>query len=143
MPSGIRLQRIQDQIKRVLSMILETKVNDPRIEGAYITDVSVDRELDFANIYVSSLAGAEQADEILEGLGNAAGFIRYELSQEVKLRVMPKLRFYWDDTPEKADRIESIIADIQAERAARSETEEGIIQESEEGLDDEGIGSTD
>jgi ribosome-binding factor A len=143
MPSGIRLQRIQDQIKRVLSMILETKVNDPRIEGAYITDVSVDRELDFANIYISSLAGAEQADEILEGLGNAAGFIRYELSQEVKLRVMPKLRFYWDDTPEKADRIESIIADIQAERAARSETEEGIIQESEEGLDDEGIGSTD
>lgn len=143
MPSGIRLQRIQDQIKRVLTVILETKVNDPRIDGAYITDVSVDRELDFANIYVSSLAGQEQAGEILEGLRNAAGFMRYELSQEIKLRVMPKLRFYWDDTPEKADRIESIIAEIQSERTARGETEEEINNENKEGLDDEGYGSKD
>jgi ribosome-binding factor A len=143
MPSGIRLQRIQDQIKRVLTMILETKVHDPRIQGAYITDVSVDRELDFANIYVSSLEGSEQADEILEGLRNASGFMRYELSQEVKLRVMPKLRFYWDDTPEKADRIESLIAEIQAEREARGEREEGVEQDDEEDMDNEGNGSED
>lgn len=143
MPSGIRLERIQDQIKRVLTVILETKVNDPRIAGAYITDVSVDRELDYANVYISSLAGTENSSEILEGLGNAAGFMRYELSQEIKLRVMPKLRFYWDDTPEKADRIESIIAEIQAEREARGEVEEEIDQENEEDLEDDGIGSED
>ena len=143
MPSGIRLQRIQDQIKRVLTVILETKVNDPRVAGAYITDISVDRELDYANIYVSSLAGEEEAGEILEGLRNAAGFLRYELSQEIKLRVMPKLRFYWDETPEKADRIESIIAEIQAERAARGEVEEKTDQENEEDLDNEGNGSED
>lgn len=137
------MQRIQDQIKRVLTMILETKVHDPRIQGAYITDVSVDRELDFANIYVSSLEGSEQADEILEGLRNASGFMRYELSQEVKLRVMPKLRFYWDDTPEKADRIESLIAEIQAEREARGEREEGVEQDDEEDMDNEGNGSED
>ncbi len=143
MPSGIRLQRIQDQIKRVLTLILETKVNDPRIAGAYITDVSVDRELDYANIYISSLSGEEHASEILEGLSNAAGFMRHELSQEIKIRVMPKLRFYWDDTPEKADRIESIIAEIQAEREARGEAGETIDQQDEEDLDDDGIGSED
>ncbi len=141
MPSGIRLQRIQDQIKRVLTEILETKVNDPRIAGAYITDVSVDRELDFANIYISSLAGAEQSEEILAGLRNAAGFMRYELSQEIKLRVIPKLRFYWDDTPEKADRIESLIAEIQAEREARGEDEEESEHEDKEDENDEGFGS--
>ena len=53
MPSGIRLKRIQDQILQVMTLILETKVNDPRVEGAYITDVSVDRELDYADIYIS------------------------------------------------------------------------------------------
>ena len=116
MPSGIRLKRIQDQIHRVMTEILETKVNDPRVEGAYITDVSVDRELDFANIYISSLAGESQADEILAGLRNASGFMRYLLSQEIEIRVMPKLRFYWDKTPDRADRIESLLAEIREER---------------------------
>ncbi len=138
MPSGIRLQRIQDQIREVMTILLETKVNDPRVEGAYITDVTVDRELDFANIYVSSLVGEEQAAEILGGLRSAAGFLRYELGRVVKLRVMPKLRFYWDDTPEKADRIESLLAEIQAERLAiakeDAETEVNNVEE----MDDEG-----
>lgn len=116
MPSGIRLKRIQDQIQRVMTEILETRVNDPRVEGAYITDVSVDRELDFANIYISSLAGESEAEEILAGLQNASGFMRYLLSQEIELRVMPKLRFYWDATPERADRIESLLAEIREER---------------------------
>jgi ribosome-binding factor A len=124
MPTGIRLKRIQDQIKRVLAEILETKVNDPRIDGVYITDVDVDRELDYANVYVSSLAGEAQSEDILQGLSNASGFIRYSLSQEVDLRVMPKLRFYWDETPEKADRIESLLSEIREEREAR-----GIVED--------------
>jgi len=131
MPSDIRLKRIQDQIMRVLTEVLESKVSDPRLENVYVTDVSVDRELDYANIYVSSLAGSSQAEDILNGLKNAAGFIRYSLSQEVKLRVMPKLRFYWDETPEKADRIESLLDEIRKEREARGEdVEETDKQES-------------
>lgn len=120
MPSDIRLKRIQDQMQRVLTQILENQVNDPRVQGVYITDVTVDRELDYANIYVSSLEGKSHSEEILEGLENASGFIRYTLSQEVELRVMPKLRFFWDETPEKADRIESLLQEVREERAARS-----------------------
>jgi len=137
MPSEIRMKRIQDQMKRVLTEILETKVHDPRVQGAYITDVSVDRELDYANIYVSSLDGKEQADELLEGLWNARGFIRYTLSQEVKLRAMPKLRFYWDETPDRVDRIESLLAEIREERQDTSEETQGeIIEGNENNTDD-------
>jgi len=126
MPSDIRLKRIQDQIKQVMTEILENKVSDPRLANVYVTDVSVDRELDYANIYVSSLAGQSEAEEILNGLNTAGGFIRYSLSQEIKLRVMPKLRFYWDETPERADRIESILDDIRKEREARGPGEEDV-----------------
>ena len=118
MPSDIRLKRIQDQMQRVLTQILENQVSDPRVQAVYVTDVTVDRELDYANVYVSSLEGKSQADEILEGLSNASGFIRYTLSQEIELRVMPKLRFIWDDTPEKADRIEALLAELREEREA-------------------------
>jgi ribosome-binding factor A len=124
---------------QVMTIILETKVNDPRVEGAYVTDVSVDRELDYADIYISSLAGSENADEILEGLRNAAGFIRFTLSQEVKLRVMPKLRFFWDNTPERADRIESLFAEIRNEREANGDApvEENTDDGNEELNDEE------
>lgn len=138
MPSGIRLKRIQDQILQVMTLILETKVNDPRVEGAYVTDVEVDRELDYANIYISSLSGPEGADEILAGLRNAAGFIRYTLSQEVKLRVMPRLRFYWDDTPERVDRMESLFSEIRNERETRGETSgDEALDADNEALNDE------
>lgn len=133
MPSNIRLKRIQEQILKVLTEILESKVNDPRVDGVYITDVTVDRELDYANIYVSSLGGQAQSDEILEGLRNASGFIRYNLSQEVKLRVMPQLRFYWDETPERADRIEALLDEIQEEREARMD-----FEDANEDVDDAG-----
>jgi ribosome-binding factor A len=137
MPSEIRMKRIQDQMKRVLTEILETKVNDPRVEGVYITDVSVDRELDYANIYISSLAGHEFAEEMLEGLRNASGFIRYTLSQEIELRTMPKLRFYWDETPEKADRIEMLLEEIREERESH-ELPENIENPMEETDDENG-----
>ena len=135
MPSDIRMKRIQEQMQRVLTEILETKVNDPRVEGVYITDVAVDRELDYANIYVSSLGGHEDAEEILAGLRNASGFIRYNLSQEVKLRTMPKLRFEWDTTPERADRIEELLAEIREKRESM-DADQHIDSINEEELDD-------
>ena len=138
MPSEIRMKRIQDQMKRVLTEILETKVNDPRVDGVYITDVTVDRELDYANVYISSLGGKEDAEEMLNGLRNAGGFIRYSLSQEIELRSMPQLRFFWDDTPERADRIEEILSEIREERESRDEDqgENDIDNEESDDQDD-------
>ena len=136
MPSDIRLKRIQDQIKQVLTEILDAKINDPRLDPVYVTDVSVDRELDYANIYISALGGQDQAEEILEILQSASGFIRFNLSQEVKLRAMPKLRFYWDDNPERADRIEALLSDIRKEREARGDVLDEPEGENSEELDD-------
>lgn len=133
MPSEIRLKRIQDQIKIVVTEILETRVNDPRLESVYVTDVTVDRELDYANIYISALGGQSQVEEILDGLQKASSFIRYNLSQEVKLRVMPKLRFYWDETPDRADRIEALLNEIREERQARGDDEVDLnVEDSED-----------
>ncbi len=138
MPTEIRMKRIQDQVKRVLSEILEGKINDPRLEGVYITDVSIDRELDYANIYVSAIGGQDRSVDILSGLEKANGFIRFTLGQEVKLRAMPKLRFYWDETPDRVDRIESLLAEIRKEREARGDVESDPSDTPEEEANDEG-----
>lgn len=112
MVSKTRVQRIADRIREELSEILLQEVSDPRLVGVSITDVKVDRELGYADIYYSSLEGSSRAKEILEGLQHAQGFLRYTLSQRIEMRVFPRLRFHWDPTFEKADHIEKLIASL-------------------------------
>ena len=87
----------------------------------------MDRELDYPNIYVSSLDKDADQDEILEALSRASGYLKYEISQEIDLRIMPKLRFFWDPTPQRADRIDALLAQIRAENEAKEATNEETI----------------
>ena len=112
MPSGIRLQRIADRVRQELSELLIREVNDPRLKNIFITDVKIDRELAYADIYVSAIEGAERSAEILAGLKSACGFFRRILAAKVELRAFPKLRFHWDPTPENADHIEKVLAGL-------------------------------
>lgn len=128
MVSKLRSQRIADRIREELSEILLQQISDPRLEGVSITDVTVDRELTVAEIYFSALEGSERAKEILDGFQHAQGFLRRELSQRVELRVFPRLRFHWDPTFERAERIERLIAALhegEERPAPEAEPEEG------------------
>jgi len=112
MVSKTRLSRISDRIREELSEILLLESNDPRIKGVTITDVEVDRELAYAEIYVCSLEGVQRSQEILDGLEHAQGYLRSELAHRLKLRIFPKLRFHWDPTFEHADQIERLLITI-------------------------------
>ncbi|MCD6577574.1 MAG: 30S ribosome-binding factor RbfA [Anaerolineaceae bacterium] len=119
MPSKLRTKRIADRIKELLSEMLVTgKISDPRLASVFITDVTVDRELSFANIFVSSLKGKSKSDEILAGLKHARGYLRSSLAREIDLRTFPVLRFLWDETPERAERIEQLLDSISETRLA-------------------------
>ena len=87
-------------------------ISDPRLTKIFVTDVNVDRELSYADVFVSALEGSSRSKEILDGLESASGFIRRELARRVELRAFPRLRFHWDPTPENADRIERKLAEI-------------------------------
>ncbi len=136
MPSGVRLKRINDRIKQVLSLTLQGKMEDPRLNGVFVTEVNVDRELDYANIYISAVEGQSRAKEAIEALNHARGFLKYELSNEIDLRVMPKLRFYWDPTPEKADRIDTLLMQIRT--ADQEALDKEIDDQGDEEFDDVG-----
>ncbi len=134
MVSVTRSQRIADRIREELSEMLIQEVSDPRLDGISITDVRVDRELAFANIYISSLDGVGRWDEIHEGLQSAQGFLRRELSQRIELRTFPRLRFHWDPTFERAEKIERLIASLHGEGEENSPAkQDGLV--AEEGKD--------
>jgi ribosome-binding factor A len=136
MPSKLRLQRIGDRIRQELSeMIVMGTVHDPRVSGITVTDVKVDRELAYADVYVSALEGSSRAKEILAGLESANGFIRRVLLGKIELRSFPRLRFHWDPTPERADRIEQILASLRDE--APLSDEENVPSDEQESEDDD------
>jgi ribosome-binding factor A len=112
MPSGVRLQRIADRIRQELSEMLIREISDPRLKLIYVTDVKIDKELAFADVYVSAIEGVSRSKDVLAGLESASGFIRRILASRIELRAFPRLRFHWDVTPENADHIEKILAEL-------------------------------
>jgi ribosome-binding factor A len=110
-----RTVRIAERIREELSTLLVNGIQDPRLAGASITDVTVDRELSLANVYFSSLEGSARAKEIQAGFEHAQGFLRSELSSRLDLRTFPRLRFHFDPTFERAERIEHLLATLHEE----------------------------
>lgn len=127
----------------MLSEMLILKIQDPRLSGITVTGVDVDRELAYADVYVSAIEGASRSKDVIEGLQHAGGFLRKELAAAVELRVFPRLRFHWDPTPENADRIEKLLLnlrqptapadDASTESPSGSQDLEGDEEEGEEG----------
>jgi ribosome-binding factor A len=139
--SQTRLQKINERFREELSEMLIRDISDPRLTGVSVTEVQIDRELAYANIYVSALEGAERSEEILQALKHAQGFLRRELSHRVELRTFPRLRFHWDPTFERAEKIERLIAslhsqDTQADGPGEKKSAESTNTDDEMDLDE-------
>ena len=92
------------------------ELGDPRLRQIFVTDVKVDRELAFADVFVSALEGTGRSKDVLAGLESASGFIKRTLASRVELRAFPRLRFHWDVTPENADHIEKLLAGLREKK---------------------------
>ena len=96
--------------------MLIREISDPRLKQIYITDVKIDKELAFADIFVSAIEGVSRSVDVLAGLNSASGFIKRNLASRVELRAFPRLRFHWDVTPENADHIEQVLAKLREKK---------------------------
>ncbi len=122
MVSESRTDRIADRIQRDLSLLFLQEISDPRLEDVYITSVEVDRELAYADIYVSAMDGSERKDEIMKALNRASGFIRSQLVMSIShLRTFPEIRFHWDPTPERVERLDQIFAELDEEEGTEDQ----------------------
>ncbi len=116
MVSESRSERIADRLNRELSMLFMQEISDPRLEGLSITGVEVDRELAYADVYVSALDGDGRKQDIMKALKRAKGFIRSQLAVSVSnLRTFPEIRYHWDSVPERVTRMDEIFAELEEE----------------------------
>lgn len=123
--SGRRIARLNEQLKRELSAIIQNDVKDPRIGPVTITAVDATADLDQARVYFTSPLPPEERAELLAGLEAAATFVRGELGRRLRVRRIPALHFVWDDTLEHAMHIERLLASVRPRDGARDDGANG------------------
>jgi ribosome-binding factor A len=102
-----RPQRVADLLQQQLAELLR-KARDPRFVAVTITGVEISHDLANAKIYIT-LLDEVQLEETLEALNHAEGFLRHLLADKVDLRITPHLRFYYDESVSRGDKISKLI----------------------------------
>ena len=111
--AGYRMDRTGEDIMRELTAILRT-VKDPRVTTGLVSIVRVDvtRDLSYATVYVSAMDGLDAAKAAVKGLTSAAGYMRRELGNALRLRHVPELHFVADDSIAYSARIAKTLSDL-------------------------------
>jgi ribosome-binding factor A len=104
-----RTERLNRLFREELSRLIRVQLKDPRVRTATITEVDTTPDLAHATVYVRTLGDEVDAEEAIAGLESAAGYMRRELGQELRLRRIPELRFEVDRTLERVQRIEDLL----------------------------------
>ncbi len=110
--SKVRQERTAEQIQQLLSEIFLREVSDPRLAGVTITEVEIDRELQYATAYVNALGEDDRREEVMAGLQSAAGFLRRELAGSLNLRSAPVIRFQWDPRLRYVEEVDKLLEEL-------------------------------
>lgn len=103
--------------------ILQTQLNDPRLEGVTITQVVVTPDTKRADIYFSVLGDEEEREIAQHGLDSAVGRLRREIGARTRLRNTPELVFHWDPSLEYGEHIEQLLDQLDLGQADSDEAQ--------------------
>lgn len=118
-----RSQRLEGELMKVLAEVIREDLKDPRLNLITITDVTVAKDLSFAKIFISHL-DEEKAKAGLDALNKGKGFIRKQIGMKLKLRIVPEIAFFIDDTLNYSLKINKILKSIEKETKADNEEDE-------------------
>jgi len=108
--AGHRSERIAEEIRNEVSLMLAGELKDPRLASAMnVTEVRVTPDLKNVRVYVEIFGSDEERKETLKGLSAAAGFVRHEVTERLHLRRAPEIMFIPDRSEEYGKRIEDLL----------------------------------
>lgn len=108
---SVKIERLNDQFQKEISMIIQTEIKDQDINFVTITGCEITNDLSFCKVYFTVLDDSKK-ESTLQALKGAASFIRGQLSRRVEIRHTPELRFFYDESIEYGNKIEKIIEKI-------------------------------
>ena len=109
--ASYRVSRVREQLQRELGDIVG-RLRDPRLGFVTVMDVELSKDLHYATMFISVLGDEEAQREAVEAIEGALGFIRREVAQRIRLRQVPEIAVRYDDTSERAARVNALIESI-------------------------------
>jgi ribosome-binding factor A len=116
MAQGSRPDRVGDQVRQELAELIAREVQDPGIGFLTITRVKLTPDLQQARVFYTAIGDDKQRTETARALRRATPFLRRQVGRRLRLKHVPELQFFYDESIERQDRIERIIQDIHTER---------------------------
>lgn len=107
-----RMRRINELLQHELAILIQRELQDPKLGMITVAAVDVSPDLKTAKVYITTLAEQHSHAEVIEALNTLAGEFRHALSQNVKLRTVPKLQFVYDDSIEAGNRLAALIESV-------------------------------
>src|SRR4029450_8040917 len=112
-----RASRVGDQIQAELASLLTRQVHDPGIGFLTITHVKLSPDLQQARVYYTSIGDDKAKRESARALDRATPFLRRQVGQRLRLKRVPELTFFYDESIEQGDRVERILHEAHTERS--------------------------
>jgi ribosome-binding factor A len=112
-------QRITDLVRTHVCELLEREINDPRVKGITVTDVEVTQDTKYATVFYSVIGDDARKDEVSAGLRSARGWVSRALGKRLRTRNTPHVKFEFDGSLERGDRMSQLLDEIKAVDATR------------------------
>lgn len=109
-----RADRVAQELQKEIAIILQREVKDPRIGMVTVSDVEISRDLAYAKVFVTFLFDSDESavERGLEGLNKASGYIRILVGKAMRLRIVPELRFVYDQSLVEGMRMSNLVTNV-------------------------------
>ncbi|WP_414056107.1 30S ribosome-binding factor RbfA [Macrococcus equi] len=109
---SLRSERVGQQMKKEISEIINQKIKNPNVGFVTVTEVEVTGDLSLATVYVTVLGEERDRKKSLEALEKSKGFIKSEIAHRMDLRIVPDLKFTYDESIDYGNKIERMLAEL-------------------------------
>lgn len=107
-----RIPRLQEELKKIFNITLTQKLNDPALAWVTISEVVLSKDLRYAKLYFTHFNNPASHEEILEQLTISSGFFKKQIAGAQIMRTIPELSFFYDDTEDRAEKVEALLASV-------------------------------
>lgn len=108
---SFRMDKVNSSLQHSLSSIINNEIRNPKLDDLVITVTEVQTAPDFssAKVFISALNGLSKKDEIIKELSSAEGFIKKRIAEELFLKRIPALKFFYDDSLDQGNKIMELL----------------------------------
>ena len=107
-----RARRVGEQIQRDLAELIRSEIRDPRLGMVTVNHVDVTRDMSYARVFITVMGEPESREVSLSILNKMAGYLRGQIGRRMKLRMIPELKFLYDESIDRGARIDSLLKGV-------------------------------